>query len=287
LNIDLHIHTKASDGTMTPSEVVAEAASRGLTVISITDHDTTDGLEEAIEAGRRHGIVVIPGVEISSADPREEVHLLGYYMDYHAAQFQAFLEAPRVSRVARIRRMCERLAACGVQVSPDEVLEEAGGSDSVGRPHLARVMVKKGYVSSMDEAFERFLGDGAPGYVKRSKNSVDETIEAIHRHGGISVIAHPGLFKNQDMVGHLIAKGVMGIEAYCHEHTTDMVERYLEIAAKAKLLVTGGSDYHGAMLEKSFRLGDLEVPERCYWALEGAYRGMARRRGMCCPTLER
>ncbi len=274
VNSDFHIHTKASDGTMSPSEVVAEAASRGLEVISITDHDTTDGVEEAIEAGRRYGVVVIPGVEISSTDPREEVHLLGYYIDFRNPAFQEFLRQPQGSRIKRIQDMCEQLARCGIRITPEEVLEEAENSHSVGRPHVAKVLLRKGYVASMDEAFDRFLREGAPGYVKRSKNSVDATLNVIHNHGGISVIAHPGLFEDQGIVDYLVKKGVMGIEVYCHEHTPSMVEHYLEIAHRENLIVTGGSDYHGTMLEKSFRLGDLKVPESCYHSLERAYRRM-------------
>jgi predicted metal-dependent phosphoesterase TrpH len=255
---------------MSPSEVVVEAASRGLQVISITDHDTTDGLEEALEAGRRHRMTVIPGVEISSTDPQEEVHILGYYMDFRAPGFQKFLEGPRLARPKRIIEMCEMIARLGMNVSPEEVFDEAGGIESVGRPHLAKVMLRKGYVSSMDEAFDRFLANGTPGYVKRFKNTVDKTLEVVHAYYGISVIAHPGLLKDQAVIPNLVDKGVMGIEVYCHEHSQSMVKRFLQIAKQANLLVTGGSDYHGDMLEKPFHLGDLKVPSSCYKALEKA-----------------
>jgi len=265
---------------MSPSQVVAEARFRGLQVISIADHDTTDGLEEALEAGRRQGVTVIPGVEISAADSREEVHILGYYVDFRAPGFQGFLKEPRLARSKRIPEMCERLAQMGIQVSPEEVFAEAGGIESVGRPHLAKVMLKKGYVSSMDEAFERFLADGAPGHVKRFKNTVDATLEILHAHQGISVLAHPGLLKDLDMIPYLVGKGVMGIEVYCHDHDQAMVDRLLSIAEKANLLVTGGSDYHGNMLEKSFKLGDLKVPSTCYEALERAVRKIREGSGL-------
>jgi predicted metal-dependent phosphoesterase TrpH len=215
-------------------------------------------------------ITVIPGVEISATDPKGEVHILCYYMDFLSPGFQQFLEGPRSSRSGRIVEMCERLVSCGVHISPDEVFEEAGGIEAVGRPHLAKVMLKKKYVSSMEEAFERFLAEGTPGYVKRSKNTVDNTLEVLHAHHGISVIAHPGLIKDQGIISDLVAKGVMGIEVYCHDHDQRMVDRYLQIAHEANLLVTGGSDYHGDMLEKPFRLGDLKVPPTCHEALQQA-----------------
>jgi len=255
---------------MSPSEVVAEASNRGLKVISITDHDTTDGVEEALKAGARLGVTVIPGVEISTTDPRGEFHILGYFMDFRNPGFQSLLKEPRAARPKRIIEMCERLKGLGIDISPEEVFTESGGIEAVGRPHLAKVMLKKGYVSSMDEAFERFLGDRAPCHVKRFKNTVDRTMEVIHAYHGISVIAHPGLLHDDGLIHYLIDKGAMGIEVYCHEHNQKKVNRFLKIAAQSNLIVTGGSDYHGNMLEKSFRLGDLKVPAACCESLEKA-----------------
>ena len=187
MNIDLHIHTTASDGSLTPAQSVKEAAAAGLRVISIADHDTTSGIAEALEAQDSHDIIVVPGVEISASHPKGEAHVLGYWMDYDDPEFQAFLEKPRSSRTQRIIEMCKRLTDIGLEVHPEEVIEEKGGKDAVGRPHLAKVMVEKGYVKDMEEAFQRYLTAGGPAYVKRVKNTTAETIAMIHRCRGISL----------------------------------------------------------------------------------------------------
>ncbi len=269
-NIDLHIHTNVSDGSLSPTQAVEEAVEAGLRVIAITDHDTTDGIAEAEAAAKEHEIVLVPGVEISTTHPRGEVHILGYWMDYRDPEFQEFLKRPRATRTSRIREMCRRLTELGLPVRAEEVFEVAGSTENVGRPHLAKLLVAKGYVEGMDEAFQRYLGEGCPAYVKRFKNRTGETIEMIHRHGGVSVIAHPGLIHDPELVTDLIREGVMGIEVICHEHDQAMVERFSALADRHGLLKTGGSDYHGDMLEKSFRLGDLKVPYAFYVELERA-----------------
>lgn len=270
LNIDLHVHTNASDGTLSPSQVVKESADAGLRVIAIADHDTTDGISEALEAQDRYGIVVIPGVEVSASDPMGEVHILGYWMDYEDAAFRAFLNKPCSARPDRIAEMCETLTGLGLPIEPAEVFALAGQSGSVGRAHLARVMLEKGYVGNMDEAFDRYLSNGAPAYVKRFKNSTGETISMIHECGGISVLAHPGLIHNPELITRLIEQGVKGIEVFCHDHDPQQTEAFSRMAQEHGLLITGGSDYHGAMLEKTFKLGDLKVPYSCYEKLKEA-----------------
>jgi hypothetical protein len=270
LNIDLHIHTTASDGSLTPTQVVQEARQAGLRVISVADHDTTSGVPEALGARDAHGVIVVPGVEISASHPSGEAHILGYWVDHDDPAFQAFLERPRSTRAPRIVEMCKCLRGLGLEVRAEEVFEEAGGKEAVGRPHLARVMLAKGYVKDMEEAFRCYLTQGAPAYVKRIKNSTADTIAAIHRCGGISVIAHPGLLEDPGLVESLIREGVMGIEVLCHEHDSAASERYSEMADRNGLLKTGGSDYHGDMLGKSFRLGDLQVPYRFYLELKEA-----------------
>lgn len=275
MKIDLHIHTNASDGSLTPMQVVREACEAGLDVIAVADHDTTAGVSEALEAGAQAGVLVVPAVEISATHPLGEVHLLGYWMDYRSPSFQAFLKKPFSSRPQRIVEMCGKLQELGVRVRPEEAFEEAGDRGSVGRPHLARVLLRKGYVHDMEEAFRRFLRAGAPAYVKRFKNSTAETLDQIHRHGGISVVAHPGLIEDPALVTALIEQGAMGIEAYCHEHDRAAQAGYEALASRHGLLVTGGSDYHGEMLGKAFKLGDLEVPAECYRRLEETHRQMA------------
>jgi predicted metal-dependent phosphoesterase TrpH len=253
-----------------------EAVAAGLHVISIADHDTTSGIGEALEAQKSYEIIVVPGVEISASHPEGEVHILGYWMDYDDPDFQAFLDKPRSSRMHRIVEMCQRLTDIGLEVQPEEVYEVKGGKEGVGRPHLAKVMVEKGYVNDMEEAFERYLRKGRPAYVKRVKYTTAQTIAMIHRCGGISVIAHPGLLQDDGLIDGLIEEGAMGIEVLCHEHDRAAVERYSEMADRHGLLKTGGSDYHGDLLEKPFHLGDLEVPYQFYLDLEEARRRLRR-----------
>jgi predicted metal-dependent phosphoesterase TrpH len=255
---------------MTPSQVVQAAAHAGLSVISIADHDTTTGVSEALAAQAAHDVIVVPGVEVSASHPSGDVHILGYWMDHDDPAFQAFLEKPRSARGRRIVQMCECLRGLGLEVRPEEVFEEAGGTDAVGRPHLARVLLEKGYVKDMEEAFRNYLKKGTPGYVKRIKTTTAETIAMIHKCGGISVIAHPGLLEDPGLVDSLIKEGAMGIEVLCHEHDDEEVERFSELADRNGLLKTGGSDYHGDTLEKTFRLGDLKVPYRFFLELKEA-----------------
>ncbi len=270
MNIDLHIHTTASDGTLSPTQVVREAGCAGLTVISLADHDTTDGISEARESQKENGVEVVPGVEISAEDPRGDVHILGYYMDYDSPAFQSFLLRPRSARPARIAEMCEKLTALGLAVTSGEVQAVAGSASSVGRPHLARVLLNKGYIENMEDAFRLYLREGCPAYVKRFKNPAKESIEHIHACGGISIIAHPGLCEDPGLVDALIDQGVMGIEVYCHDHDEAKVDHFSRLARQHGLLITGGSDYHGEMLEKTFKLGALQVPYTCFEALKAA-----------------
>lgn len=277
-NIDLHIHTNASDGTLSPSQVVAEARQAGLAVISITDHDTTAGLAEAVEAARAADFVFVPGVEISATHPIGEAHILGYWVDCQDPNLKAFLYSPLSTRTARIIEICGRLDALGFPVDPEEVFREAADAESVGRPHIARVMLHKGYVKDMEDAFQRFLGDGKPAHVKRFKNTTADTIAMIHGCGGISVIAHPGLIQEPRVLSCLIEEGVMGIEVYCHDHDPEQTRRFSQLAEAHGLLVTGGSDYHGKMLDKPFGLGDLKVPYECFLRLEEARQRLSPRR---------
>jgi len=179
LNIDLHIHTNASDGSLSPAQILKEASQAGLRAISISDHDTTDGLSEAFKVQGQYDLEIVPGVEVSATDPKGEVHILGYYMNYEDPVFQSFLEKPRHSRPARIAEMCAKLSDLGIDVTFEEVFEVAGGKETVGRPHLARVLQKKGYVKEMEEAFQRYLTNGAPADVKRFKNTSSISVAAF------------------------------------------------------------------------------------------------------------
>ncbi len=247
--IDLHVHTTASDGTMTPEEVVFHAARQGLRAIAVTDHDTVDGVEEALEAGSRAGIEVVPGVEIG-VDYPGEMHILGYFVDPHNPRLQRGLSLLRRYREERNPRMVEKLRGLGFDISIGEVAEAAGGN-VIGRPHIAAVMKQKGYVRDFDEAFELYLGAGKPAYVKKDKLTPREGIELVTAAGGIAVLAHPkylevsGDKSLQALIEELVGYGLEGIEVFYTTHTPEETDRYFNLAERNGLLVTGGTDFHG------------------------------------------
>jgi len=261
--IDLHSHTTASDGTLRPAELVREAARRGVRVLAVTDHDSTDGLAEAAdEATRWPPLQIVPGIEINCDVEGGEVHVLGYCPGdpdpWGAPWFQEFLRAQRAERRARVHRIAERLAALGLPIDPEEVfaLVEEG---SAGRPHVARVMVKRGYVKTVREAFDRYLAAGKPGNVPREKLEPAAAVRLLRRAGAAPVMAHPGLGRHDALIPDLIAAGLLGIECYYGEHTPGQTATYLDICRRHELVPTGGSDFHGPPVRASV-LGAPSVP---------------------------
>ncbi|MBU7006474.1 PHP domain-containing protein [Phosphitispora fastidiosa] len=248
--IDLHVHTTASDGTMTPERIVFLAARCGLKAVAITDHDTVEGLAEALQAGEKAGIEVVPGVEIG-VDYPGEMHILGYYMDHRSSRLSRDLAQLRESRDRRNPRMAAKLRELGFDITMDEVARAAGGT-VVGRPHFAAVLKKKGYINSVEEAFDRYLGAGRPAYVKKDKISPAQGIEMITGAGGIPVLAHPhylragGREEFEELLRALCGSGLMGIEAYYSTHSATETAYFCALAKTNGLLVTGGSDFHGA-----------------------------------------
>ena len=243
--VDLHSHTTASDGTLRPRELVAEAARRGVRVLAVTDHDSTDGLAEAIEeAQRRPPLTIVPGIEINCDVEGAEIHILGYYMDYEARWFQDFCRAQREERRARVHRMADRLAELGMPIDPERVfaLVQEG---SAGRPHVARVMVERGYVKTVREAFDRYLAAGRPGHVPRTKLTPEDAVRLLRRAAGVPVFAHPGLSDRDALIPSLVAAGLMGIECYYTEHSPAQRGAYVELCRQHGLVATGGSDFHG------------------------------------------
>ncbi len=273
-NIDLHTHTTASDGSMTPTELIRHAFDKGLAAVAVTDHDTVSGVAQALEEGDRLGIEVIAGVEIS-VDFSTEMHLLGYFLDGHCEPILKTLEELRERREERNPRIVNKLNELGFDITMEEVNGNAGGGNT-GRPHIARVMIEKGYVKSMDEAFEKYLGAGRPAYFKKDKLLPREGIAEITRSGGIPVLAHPffiGLPYGQldQLVGVLAGYGLKGIEAYYSWHTEEQTSSLLRIARKHGLLVTGGSDFHGSFkpdIEIGTGTGSLKVPYSLLEALK-------------------
>lgn len=263
--VDLHVHTTASDGTLSPEEVVREAYEIGLAGVGIADHDTIDGLVPAMNAGNKLGIVVVPGVEINTDYGKDELHMLGYYIDPNSAYIRERLQQLRSARADRAAKIVDKLKAIGVNISMDRVRELADGG-AIGRPHIARAIVEAGYASSMNAAFGKYLVRDAPGYVPRYKLTPFEAIEIIRQSGGVAVLAHPGLSHHDELIPELVRAGLEGIEVYHSDHTPLQSRHYLKVAEKYNLIPTGGSDSHGPNNIKTIEIGsvtvDIEIVKR-------------------------
>lgn len=243
---DLHLHTLASDGRLTPSELVDLAASRGLKTISVTDHDTTDGLEEAFEAAAKHpGLRVIPGIELSADVPGDEVHVLGYFIDQDNAGLQSELAQFRAGRVDRARTMVEKLAQLGVHVEWERV-QHFAGDGAVGRPHIAMAMVEAGYCQEPKDAFPEYLGRNGLAYVERAKLTPGDAVGIIRQAGGVAVLAHPAYMNNMEAgIANLAGIGLAGMEVHYAKYRDDTIRQLARLASQYELIPCGGSDYHG------------------------------------------
>jgi predicted metal-dependent phosphoesterase TrpH len=270
--VDLHSHTTASDGTLSPRELVRAAVKRGVRVLAITDHDSTDGLAEALDEAAKHPpLTIVPGLEINCDVPGAEVHVLGYCVDYDAAWFQEFLRDQRAERVARVHRIAARLAELGMPIDPADVFAIVK-EGSAGRPHVAQVMVQRGYVSSVREAFDKWLHASGPANVPRKRFTPMEAVAIIRRAGGVPVLAHPGLAGRDELVPDLVAAGLMGIETYYAEHSAAQTAHYKDLCRQHGLVATGGSDYHGERSGRTNPLGHPPVPMSVYEELKEAAR---------------
>ena len=270
--VDLHSHTTASDGTLSPRELVRAAVKRGVRVLAITDHDSTDGLRDAFDEAARHPqLTIVPGLEINCDVPGSEVHVLGYYVDDTATWFQDFLREQRAERVARVHRIAERLAELGMPIDPAEVFAIVK-EGSAGRPHVAQVMVQRGYVKSVREAFDRWLHANGPANVPRRRLTPIDAIAVIRRAGGVPVFAHPGLASRDELVPEMVAAGLMGIETYYAEHSAAQTAHYKDLCRQHGLIATGGSDYHGERSGRTNPLGHPPVPMSVYEELKHAAR---------------
>ena len=257
--IDLHTHTAFSDGSQTPTELVEEAAAIGLAAIAVTDHDTVDGLPEALAAGERLGVDVVPGVEINLEHDQVTMDMLGYFLaGMPTRELQAELAELRVYREERNARMVARLAELGLPLDPDD-LAAASENGVVGRPHIGEAMVRRGYVSSISEAFKLYLRRGAPAWVDRRRLALGPALKLLRASGALPVLAHPGIIRTDAAGLNAIVRdaargGMAGIECYYPLHDEETVARCLGLAAKYALVPTGGSDYHGTVKPKA-RLG--------------------------------
>ena len=245
--LDLHIHTTASDGSLTPTQVVQLARKKGFSLIAVTDHDTMGGVAEALEAGKKYNVDVVPGVEISSGVTLE-VHMLGYGMSPDHPVMKAMMEDMRAARVERMERIIENLQKMGIPITVEEVEAVAGGA--IGRPHITQVLIAHGLVPDVRTAFREYIGVGAKAYVERRKMTSEQVVANIRDAGGVPVLAHGGLLRISEVelnqwIDSMAKKGLMGLECYHNAHTPQM-ERLLRAAAERNgLLVTGGSDFHG------------------------------------------
>lgn len=264
--IDLHTHTTVSDGSMLPVELVRYAKHKGLKAIAITDHDTTDGLYNAMQEGRRLGLEVIAGIEIS-ADFNPEIHILGYFLKGDYSGIAGILADLRLKREERNPKIVAKLNDLGLEITMEEVLAESSGGVT-GRPHIAKVLIKKGYVGSMEEAFDRFLASGRPAYFKKDKLDPSQCIMEINAAGGMPVLAHPIYLKMEFealdvLLSDLVKTGLKGIEAYYVDNTPEETGMLLKLADRHGLLVTGGSDFHGSFktdIDIGVGRGDLCIP---------------------------
>lgn len=274
--IDLHTHSTASDGLYSPAELVRRAHRAGLRVLALTDHDTTDGQVVAAQEAASLGIDLIPGIEINTDAGGGEVHVLGYFMQYEQPAFQPILKTLRDARVLRGQRMVERLNAQGVSISWQRVREIAQGT--VGRPHIARALLEAGYVKSIGEAFDTYIGNRSPAYVPRYRLTPDDAVRLIASANGLPVIAHPitlpGLNVLREWLPGLVRVGMVGLETYYGSYTPQQEAALLALADEYRLIPTGGSDYHGPGIHPT-PLGGHYVP---YEAVERLKAEAAKRR---------
>jgi len=244
--VDLHSHTTASDGTYTPSESVKRAKSKGLTAFAITDHDTVAGIQEAMEMGGECGIEIVPGIEISTVDAGQDIHVLGYYIDFMQPGFLQQLETLRNVRNVRNEMLIQNLQQLGIPITMDEVVERKKMKEgNLGRPHIAEVLMEKGVVHSIQEAFEVYLGKTGKAYANPPRITPERAINLIKEAQGVAVLAHPGLYANKELVLRLIHYGLDGIEVFHPDHSTEEAAYFSGLVTEYGLIGTAGSDFHG------------------------------------------
>jgi len=263
--VDLQTHSTRSDGTLTPTEIVERADERGLTAVALTDHDTVDGLEAFQQAGREHGVETVPGIELSTRVNRQDVDVLGYFVDPDDATLRDIIERAQAYRRERAPRMLDRLQDEGFPLELDRV-EAIAGEAPIGRPHVAQALVEAGFLESVDQAFEELIGEGQPAYVPKERLDPPEAIEAIHAAGGVAVFAHPSHVHPAAfprVLEHLVEAGIDGIEVWHSDHDPTHEAFFTQQAEQHDLVRTGGSDFHGDNkpdIELGEGRGRLEVP---------------------------
>lgn len=271
MKADLHVHSTASDGSLSPSALVALALERGLDALAIADHDSVEGLSEALEAARGSALTIVPAVELSASHGGHDVHVLAYFLDHTDPRLLDHLADLRLSRLRRAEAMVAALRAAGYDVTVDTVLELSCGG-AVGRSHIAAALVSAGHAESVSDAFRRLIGRGRPFYVRKDARPPGDVIATIAQAGGLAVIAHPGVTRVDSLLPGLVAAGLRGIEAFHGDHSPQQRSHYAAIARRGGLLVTGGSDYHGPGGPNP-ELGSVDVPSEAVEALLAAGSG--------------
>jgi len=275
MKIDLHVHTSASDGRLTPEEIVALAASKGVGVLAIADHDTVAGVAPAIEAARGYpDLKIIPAIELSSYAPGNEVHILGYFINCASPELTCEIKVLRSSREERAKAIVAKLQGLGLDVSLERV-QQIAGTGSVGRPHIAQAILEKGYAADFREVFDKYIGQGQPAYVERHKLSPEQAIELVARCGGLPVLAHPTTVNLDELLPGMLAAGLMGLEVYYKDYLPETRQELGNLARKHRLVATGGTDYHGIEATEVM-LGEAGVPRS---VAENLFR-LARKKGI-------
>jgi predicted metal-dependent phosphoesterase TrpH len=260
--VDLHLHTNASDGRCSPPQLVERAARAGLEVISVVDHDTVLALPETDRVAGELGLRYVSGIEITAVEDGTDVHVLGYGFDPSSERLELFLESQRRNRLERVRTILERLSALGVPVGFEAVIEKVQGRvpQTIGRPQIARAMVRAGHVPDTRTAFDLYLAEGRQAFVPRLSASPAEVVDLIVSCGGVASLAHPGLLRRDDLIPVLVAAGMRAIEVYHPDHDADAVGRYQAVAGQFGLASTGGSDFHADDEHGENRLGRITLP---------------------------
>jgi predicted metal-dependent phosphoesterase TrpH len=264
--IDLHTHTTASDGRCTPAELVFRAKAGGVTVLAVTDHDTLAGCEPTAAACRDAGLTFVSGIEITATFEEVDVHVLGYFVDVESPALAAFLVEQRRQRIDRVRQMIDKLAGLGVALDVETILQPAIADPrrSAGRPWIARALVAGGFVSSTDEAFDRWLDRGKPAFVSRLGASPEEVFAQIHNARGVASLAHPVLLRRDRWIDGFVASGLDALEAFHTKHDAETTARYLAMATRLGIAVSGGSDYHADSMHGSVQPGSVSLPREYY-----------------------
>jgi 3',5'-nucleoside bisphosphate phosphatase len=267
--IDLHTHTTASDGRCTPAELVARAAAAGVEVLSVTDHDTVASCTPAATLCRAAGVEFVAGIEATAVRDGVDVHTLGYFVDVESRQLAAFLGDQRRARIERVREIVDRLGAFGIVLDADAIVQPAldDQSRTAGRPWIARAMVAAGHVATMDEAFGLWLAQGRPAFVTRVGAAPEQVIDRIHAARGIASIAHPGLLQRDEWLPGFAEAGLDAIEAYHPDHDERTTARYVGLAARLAVAVSGGSDYHADQAHGGRSIGSVSLPRQAYQRL--------------------